>query len=39
LVFGVIDLDSPSSGRFDADDQEGIEALAATYVAASLWDD
>lgn len=38
-VFGVIDLDSPSPGRFDAADQEGIEALAATYVAASSWDD
>jgi L-methionine (R)-S-oxide reductase len=37
-VFGVIDLDSPSPGRFDAADQEGIEALAATYVSASSWD-
>lgn len=38
-VFGVIDLDSPSPGRFDAADREGIEALAATYVSASSWDD
>jgi L-methionine (R)-S-oxide reductase len=38
-VFGVIDLDSPTPGRFDAADQEGIEALAATYVSASSWDD
>jgi len=28
-VVGVIDLDSPDLGRFDADDQAGIEALAA----------
>lgn len=33
-VFGVIDLDSPVAGRFDPDDQAGIEALAAIYVAA-----
>lgn len=38
-VFGVIDLDSPLTGRFDTDDQHGIEALAATYVAATSWDD
>ncbi|NTF41232.1 GAF domain-containing protein [Rhizobium sp. AC27/96] len=34
-VFGVIDLDSPVTGRFDADDQAGIEALAAIYADAS----
>jgi len=34
-VFGVIDLDSPLPSRFDADDQAGIEAVAALYVAAS----
>ncbi|ENN86098.1 hypothetical protein RHSP_32253 [Rhizobium freirei PRF 81] len=33
-VFGVIDLDSPLPGRFDRDDQAGIEALAAIYVAS-----
>lgn len=27
-VIAVIDLDSPSPGRFDADDRDGIEALA-----------
>lgn len=27
-VIAVIDLDSPVAGRFDADDQAGIEALA-----------
>lgn len=34
-IFGVLDLDSPLPGRFDAADQEGIERLAALYVAAS----
>ena len=34
-VFGVLDLDSPSFGRFDADDQAGIEQIAAIYVKAS----
>ncbi|WP_026186927.1 GAF domain-containing protein [Ensifer sp. BR816] len=34
-IFGVLDLDSPIPGRFDADDQAGFEALAAIYVAAS----
>lgn len=34
-VFGVLDLDSPTPGRFDAEDQAGFEALAAIYVAAS----
>jgi GAF domain-containing protein len=34
-VLGVLDLDSPNPGRFDAEDQVGFEALAAIYVAAS----
>ena len=34
-VFGVLDLDSPVPGRFDADDQQGFERLAAIYVEAS----
>lgn len=34
-VFGVLDLDSPALARFDAEDQHGIEAIAAAYVAAS----
>lgn len=36
-VFGVLDLDSPLIGRFDADDQASVEALAAIYVAKSDW--
>jgi L-methionine (R)-S-oxide reductase len=34
-ILGVIDLDSPLPGRFDQDDQDGIEAIAAIYVKAS----
>ncbi len=33
-VLGVLDLDSPLVGRFDADDQAGIEAIAKIYVEA-----
>ncbi|MGD0192388.1 MAG: GAF domain-containing protein [Rhizomicrobium sp.] len=31
-VTGVIDLDSPLPGRFDAEDQTGIERVAAIYM-------
>jgi L-methionine (R)-S-oxide reductase len=31
-LIGVIDLDSPLLARFDADDQTGMEAIAAVYV-------
>ena len=31
-VLGVLDLDSPRPGRFDADDQAGCEALAAVLL-------
>lgn len=34
-IVGVLDLDSPTPHRFDAEDQAGFEALAAIYVAAS----
>ena len=34
VILGVIDLDSPTEGRFDADDQSGIEAVARLYMAA-----
>lgn len=33
-LIGVLDLDSPSPARFDADDQAGLERLAAVFVAA-----
>ena len=32
-LVGVLDIDSPRVGRFDADDQAGIEAIAAAWVA------
>jgi L-methionine (R)-S-oxide reductase len=31
-LLGVLDLDSPSRARFDEDDREGCEALAAIYL-------
>jgi L-methionine (R)-S-oxide reductase len=34
-LIGVLDLDSPSRARFDAEDAKGVEALAALWVAAS----
>jgi len=34
-VVGVLDLDSPSPGRFDEDDRAGCENLAAIYLASS----
>jgi GAF domain-containing protein len=36
-VIGVLDLDSPTVGRFDSEDQAGFEALTAICVAASDW--
>jgi GAF domain-containing protein len=33
-LFGVLDLDSPFVGRFDAADREGLEQIARTFVAA-----
>ena len=34
-VIGVIDLDSPEPGRFDADDQAGIETIGRLFLDAS----
>jgi len=34
-LIGVLDLDSPVTGRFDDADARGLEALAALWVAAS----
>jgi GAF domain-containing protein len=33
-IIGVIDLDSPHPGRFDTEDQAGVERVAAIYIAA-----
>lgn len=34
---GVLDLDSPIIGRFDSEDQAGLENLAAALIAATDW--
>ena len=34
-LIGVLDLDSPKPGRFDAQDRAGLEALAALWIEAS----
>ena len=34
-LLGVLDIDSPDPGRFDATDEAGIERLAAVFVAAA----
>ena len=34
-VIGVLDLDAPIPSRFDADDQRGVETIAALYMKAS----
>ena len=34
-LVGVLDLDSPSHGRFDDDDRAGLEALAAIWAVRS----
>ena len=31
-LIGVFDLDSPLPARFDGDDQQGLEAIAAAYL-------
>ncbi|MEO6365452.1 MAG: GAF domain-containing protein [Luteimonas sp.] len=33
-LIGVFDLDSPTPDRFDADDQLGLETIAAIYIAS-----
>ncbi len=33
-LIGVLDIDSPQVGRFDEDDQRGLEAIAAGFVDA-----
>ena len=34
-LLGVLDLDSPSLARFDADDARGLERIVGLYVASS----
>lgn len=35
-LLGVLDIDSPSVGRFDDADRRGIERLASLFVSSSL---
>lgn len=37
-LVGVLDMDSPSLGRFNLEDQLGLEMLAATFVDATSFD-
>ncbi|MBE2212003.1 MAG: GAF domain-containing protein [Xanthomonadaceae bacterium] len=34
VLIGVLDIDSPKPARFDADDQQGLEAIAGAWIAA-----
>jgi L-methionine (R)-S-oxide reductase len=34
-LVGVLDLDSPTLNRFDADDQAGLERMVATFIGAT----
>ncbi|HEY2807176.1 MAG TPA: GAF domain-containing protein [Steroidobacteraceae bacterium] len=34
-LVGVLDIDSPHPGRFDADDARGLEAVAAAFLAGT----
>lgn len=36
-LLGVLDIDSPSVGRFDEMDQQGLEALANRLIDACRW--
>ena len=37
VLLGVLDLDAPKPGRFDAADQAGLEPLVAVLVQATDW--
>jgi L-methionine (R)-S-oxide reductase len=34
-LIGVLDLDSPSVGRFSEQDQQGVEELARIFLSAT----
>jgi GAF domain-containing protein len=36
-LLGVLDLDSPKPGRFDAADQAGLESLVTALIQATDW--
>ena len=35
IVLGVLDIDSPTLSRFDDEDRAGLEAMVATFIAAT----
>ena len=37
VLLGVLDIDSPIKNRFDAEDQQGLEALCERIVSACSW--
>ena len=38
-LLGVLDIDSASLNRFDDDDREGIESIAAVFLASQATND
>jgi len=38
ILRGVLDVDSPEPGRFDAEDREGLELFVATLTPRIDWD-
>jgi L-methionine (R)-S-oxide reductase len=36
---GVLDIDSPSVGRFDDEDREGLESVAAVFLSGQVTED
>ncbi len=38
-VLGVLDIDSPTTNRFDDDDREGIESIVAVFLASQVMKD
>jgi GAF domain-containing protein len=38
-LVGILDLDSPSPNRFDEEDREGLESLAALFLSSFTTDD
>jgi len=37
VLIGVLDVDSPRTSRFDADDERGLERLATIYINATVF--
>ena len=37
VVFGVLDIDSPSLSRFDEEDRQGLEKLMGLFLSGQHW--